>query len=367
MPKRFAYLRNEVVAVRSGRSGTGAVSTRRPCVALAALVIGVILAACGGADGVAPTTAPSVAETPATTPVAPSPPEPLTVTAGFYPLAFLAQRVGGDQVVVTNLTPPGGDSHDLELGPRQVADVEAADLVLLIPGFMPALDQAAESRTAGVIDVAGAVELIAGDDGHDHDAGDEKGHDHGDEKGHDHGDEKGHDHGPNDPHIWLDPMNMSAMAGLLAEQFSAAQPASAELFTANAQRLQAELSTLDKEWRDGTAQCRNRDLVTAHEAFGYLARRYDFTQRGITGLSPEAEPSPRKAAEIADYVRANGVETIYYEVLVDPAIAKAIASETGARTATLDPIESLAADSSEDYLSIMRANLRAVQVGNGCS
>jgi zinc transport system substrate-binding protein len=131
--------------------------------------------------------------------------------------------------------------------------------------------------------------------------------------------------------------------------------------------LTEQLGALDSEWKAGTTTCANRDLVVAHEAFGYLAKRYGFAQVGISGLSPDAEPSPAKVAEVADFVRANGVRTIYFETLVDPKVAETVAAETGAATAALDPLEGLAEGSTDDYLSVMRTNLETVRKGQPCS
>ncbi|HEX3308611.1 MAG TPA: zinc ABC transporter substrate-binding protein, partial [Streptosporangiaceae bacterium] len=94
--------------------------------------------------------------------------------------------------------------------------------------------------------------------------------------------------------------------------------------------------------------------------------RYGLTQIGITGVSPEAEPSPRKLAEVARQARATGTTTIFFETLVSPKVADTIAREVGARTAVLDPLEGLT-DRNADYLSVMRANLAAIQAGLGCS
>ena len=117
----------------------------------------------------------------------------------------------------------------------------------------------------------------------------------------------------------------------------------------------------------GLATCTNKDVVTSHQAFGYLAQRYGFTQVGITGLSPEAEPDAKTIAKVTDFVRANKVTTIYYETLVSPAVAKTVAAETGAKTAVLDPIEGISdASAAQDYLGVMRANLAALRAGQPC-
>ena len=117
----------------------------------------------------------------------------------------------------------------------------------------------------------------------------------------------------------------------------------------------------------GLVECANRDLVTSHEAFGHLAQRYDLTQIGISGLRPDDEPSTAELAEVADFVRDHDVTTIYYETLVDPAIAETIAAETGASTAVLDPLEGLTEGSAgTDYLGVMRVNLETLRAGQGC-
>jgi zinc transport system substrate-binding protein len=112
----------------------------------------------------------------------------------------------------------------------------------------------------------------------------------------------------------------------------------------------------------------NKDLVTSHEAFGYLAERYGMTQVGITGLSPDTEPQPADLARVTDFVREHKVRTIYYETLVSPAIARTVAAETGASTAVLDPIEGLTKDSDGgDYLAVMRSNLQHLREGQPCT
>ena len=102
-------------------------------------------------------------------------------------------------------------------------------------------------------------------------------------------------------------------------------------------------------------------------AFGYLAAQYGLTQVGITGLSPDEEPNPATLARVTDFVRTNKVRTIYYETLINPAIARTVASETGARTLVLDPIEGIT-DQSEgnDYFMIMRSNLENLKEGQPC-
>ncbi len=160
---------------------------------------------------------------------------------------------------------------------------------------------------------------------------------------------------------------MATIGAAVAEQLAGTTDDSSSNFVANSDQLTNELNTLDEEWKSGTKECASRDLVVAHEAFGYLAARYDFEQMGVNGLSPETEPSPTTIARAADFVKENDVKTIYYESVAAPEVAQTVADETGAETAVLDPIETLPAGSDADYFSLMRGNLDAVKTGQPCS
>jgi zinc transport system substrate-binding protein len=275
----------------------------------------------------------------------------LRLVASFYPLQWVAQQVAGPRVEVRSLTKPGAEPHDLELAPRDVASVADADLVVYLKGFQPAVDDAVhgEAGKRGY-DVTALADLdlryTAVDDGQHVTRG-----------------------GPaTDPHFWLDPVRLAAVATGIASRLAAIDPARATAYRANATALAGRLHALDERFRTGLARCRSRDVVTSHNAFGYLARRYGLTQVGITGLTPEDEPRPSDLARVADFTRSHGVRTIYYETLVPRAIAKTVATETGAAVGVLDPIEGLTdASSGRDYLAVMRSNLAHLEKGQACS
>ena len=276
---------------------------------------------------------------------------PPSVVASFYPLQFVAERVGGPWVSVGNLTPPGVEPHDVELTPKDIATVADADLVVYLEGFSPAVDDAvSQSASDGAaFDVGRFADLDLTytpiEDG----------------------EVTPDEAGTTDPHFWLDPTRLANVADELAVRLADLAPAHAQEIEANAEALRGELANLDAELDAGLATCTNRDLVTSHNAFGYLAQRYDLRQVGITGLTPAEEPTPQSLAEVAEYVTAHDVATIYYETLVSPAVAETVAAETGAATAVLDPLEGLGDDTEgSDYLSVMRANLASLQRGQPC-
>jgi zinc transport system substrate-binding protein len=269
------------------------------------------------------------------------------VVAAFYPLQFVAERVGGEHVDVRSLTPPGGESHDLELSPSAVAGLGDADLVVYLSGFQAATDEAVASTGPDhVVDAAEAAALEAGPDGVDPGAG-------------------GSD--ALDPHFWLDPIRLAAVAHQVADALAEVDPEHAAEFAASADDLAADLDVLDAELADGLAACAGATLVASHEAFGYLAQRYGLHQVGISGIDPEVEPSPARLREVAATVEAEGVRTLFFEVLASPKVTRTLADELGVATAVLDPLEGLAEDDDRDYLAIMRANLDALTTGLTCT
>lgn len=251
----------------------------------------------------------------------------LAVAAGFARLGELAERVGGDRVRVTDLTPPGAEPHDVELSSKDIDAVDDADLALYLGGgFQPGLAEA--SRRAGR-----AVDLLA--------PGERK-----------------------DPHIWLDPLRYGEAAAVVEKELAAIDPAGAAGYEQRGAAFQAELAALDNEMRAGLASCQRREIVTAHAAFGYLAGRYDLVQEPITGISPESEPDPKRLADLADLVRAKGVTTVFTEQLVSPRVAQALAREAGVAVAVLDPLEGRLKDG---YVAAMRANLATLRTALGCT
>ena len=292
-------------------------SRRLALPALALMAVG-LLAACGGSA------TPSDGST--------SPSTGPTIVGAFYPLAYAAEQVAGPDATIINLTPPGAEAHDLELTAQQVAQIADADLVLYIPGFQPAVDEAVQQQAGDrALNVTEAITLL-----------------------------------PGDPHVWLNPLNMATIGDEVAARLSSNSSIAATA-EKGASDLRASMEALNAEWAAGTSACTIRDLVVSHEAFGYLAAAYGFTQVGIAGLSPEAEPSPARLAEVAKFVKDNGITTIYYETLVDPKVAQTVAAETGAATAVLDPLEGLPEGYDGDYVTVMKDNLVEVRAGQGCT
>jgi zinc transport system substrate-binding protein len=328
------------------------------------------------------------------------------VVASSYPFAYVLERVGGEHVDVQNLTSPGAEPHDLELSPRQLADLSDADLVVYESGFQPAVDDGLEEvdlPADSVLDIADVADPEVtgfsaehdhghGEDEHAEDHADEHAEDehtedhaedeHADEHAEDHADEHAEDHADDhadehadehaedelDPHVWLDPIRMQQITAEVEERLAAADPDNAQAYRDNAAAFTRDLEQLDRDFERGLADCERRTIVTGHAAFAYLADRYDLTQVAIAGIDPHAEPTPAQQAEVADLVERDGITTVFTEELAPSAVADSIAEETGVTVARLDPIEGLGDDTADQtYLTLMEANLAAIKEANGCS
>lgn len=277
----------------------------------------------------------------------------LTVVAGLYPLQWVAQQVAGDRVQVEDLTHPGQEPHDIELTPKQTADVATADLVVYERGLQAAVDQAvdqtASGKTLDVGRVAGLEPLSHG--------------------GHDdinHQPAETADRGDLDPHFWQDPLKLAKVADAVAGALASIDPAHASTYHQNAAAVVRKLRRLDQAYASGLANCQRNVIVVSHDAFGYLWR-YGLDLEPIAGLSPDAEPTPADLGRLQQLVRQHGITTVFSERLVPQSLAHTLANDTGVTTAVLDPIEGLTdATAHEDYLSLMRANLAALRKANGC-
>lgn len=172
-----------------------------------------------------------------------------------------------------------------------------------------------------------------------------------------------------DPHVWLDPVQAQHIVGQIRDALIQIDPSGQDTYTANAQQYLARLDQLDREYRQGLASCARRDFVSSHAAFSYVAHRYALTQVPISGLSPEAEPSPARLRQIVEETRRRQAKVIFFETLVNPKVAEVIAREIGAQTLVLNPIEGLTGEEERQgkgYLDLMRQNLANLRIALEC-
>lgn len=254
-----------------------------------------------------------------------------TVVTAFYPLQFVVEQLAGDHVRVLDLTAAGVEPHDLELKPRQVAEIADADLVVYESHLQPAVDDAVHQNARHrTIDVGPHADLESGN-----------------------------------AHFWLDPLRLGKAATAVEQGLVEILPDQRDELTANLSRLLATLTAIDHDFTTGLADCERDVVVTSHSAFGYWSR-YGLRPTAIAGLSPDAEPSASHLDDLRSLIRTEGVTTVFSETLASAKAAKVLAGDLGVTTAVLDPIEGVAPGGQDDYVSLMRANLAALQRANGC-
>jgi zinc transport system substrate-binding protein len=279
------------------------------------------------------------------------------VTVSFFPLAEFAREIGGNKVEVINLTPAGVEPHDFEPRPQDLVMVRNSSLFIYNgAGFEPwvekTLPDLEDSKTV-IVDSSKGISLLAGSE-----------EEHEGEKADEHEEESLFD-----PHVWLDPILASKQVDNILAGLIKTDPENKSFYEANAEGYKQKLAQLDRDYKSGLASCTSRDVITSHNAFAYLAGRYNLTITPITGISPDEEPSPKRLAEIADFARANNVKYIFFETLVSPSLSQTIANEVGAQTLVFNPLEGLTDKEiaqGEDYLSVQRQNLANLKIALNC-
>lgn len=287
-------------------------------------------------------------------------PNTITVSATFYPLVYLAEQIGGEKVVVNSVVPNGVEPHDFEPTPQNVIDLRGVKAFIYNGNGFDAWAERLkpELESAGVVVVAAsqAVTAIPFEEGL---VDEHEGEEHHEEDS----------HGAYDPHIWLDPIRARQISELIRDTFIALDPVNADYYRGRSAELATRLGVLHAEYEKKLANCSTRNVVVSHDAFNYLGNRYNLNIQAIAGISPDAEPSIKRLAELAELVKEQKITTIFFETLVSQNLANTLAKETGVVTAVLNPLEGLTADdlaANRNYETIMRDNLQAISTALVC-
>ena len=271
----------------------------------------------------------------------------LKVMASFYTMYDFAKKIGKDKIEVTNMVPAGTEPHDWEPSTKDLIELEKSDVFIYNgAGMEQWVDDVLESldtEELTSVEASKGIKLLKDTDAHEHD------HEHESE---------------NDPHVWLDPQNAKYEMNQIKKALIKADPDNKDYYEANYKKEAARCDELDQQYKKELAQVSKRELVVAHEAFGYLCKAYDLEQMGIEGLSADDEPDLKQMSEVIEFAKKHKVKTIFFEELVSPKVAKTIAKETGASAKMLNPLEGLSnkkIKAGQDYFSVMKQNLSAIK------
>jgi len=268
------------------------------------------------------------------------------VATSFYPLYFFSSVIGGDKVSVTNITPAGAEPHDYEPTAQDIVMIQNSKILILNGNVEPWAEKVKNNLAGKNVSI-----IVAGDELFTQTIS------------------EGGAVSP-DPHIWLNPQLAKQEVLRILLAFQAADPSNSAYYATNANILSQKLDQLDAEFKTALSSCQQKDIVTSHDAFGYLASAYGLNQVAISGLSPDEEPSPRELVEVAKFARSKNIQYIFFESLVSPKLSETIAAEIGAKTLVLDPLEGISdADikQGKDYFSVMRKNLSNLKIALQCT
>ena len=257
----------------------------------------------------------------------------VSIVATIYPLAWMASDLD-PSATITTIVGPGLEPHDFSPTIDDVKKIHNAELLIVNGGVDSWIDDSALERNFPTINALATLQYPE-----------------------------------TDPHVWLDPILMQKIVEDIGHQLEQINPKNADIIHENVIKKQEILAEIDRDYRAVLASCAIPEIVSSHDAFSFLAKRYGFTVHGITGFSSESEPSPSKLVELTDLIRSHHITTVFFEELASDALSKTLADETGAKTDVLDAIESLSSEESErlEYPGIMEKNLAKLKAAMVCT
>ena len=269
------------------------------------------------------------------------------VYTSFYPLYDFAVKIGGDKVHVTNLVPAGTEPHDWEPATTDILSLEKGNILIYngvgMEHWIDQVTSSLENENLILVEASKGLTLLNGEA--------------------EEGETNTGKETASDPHVWLSIRNAKKEMETIKNTFVEADPDNASYYEENYKKYAADFDALDTKFKNELSALVNKDIVVAHQAFAYLCADYGLNQVAIEGLAADSEPDAKRMAEIIDFARSRNIKTIFFEELVSPKVAEVIASEIGAKTDVLNPLEGLTQEqinAGEDYLSIMEKNLEAL-------
>lgn len=323
-PLAIVYIFHEAAAP-GNPGGNGRSRMRRT-----AIILGVFLLAAGGCRQAPPKTA------------------RLTVLTSFLPLWVFTVNVVGDRpgVEVALLIPSGRSPHDYQLTPGDLKKINRADLFIVNGYYLEEFLESAVNKAKPGLKVLRAAEaappIVAGPASPGLLAG------------------PADPHANVNPHVFASPTDAAVMVRAIAAALAEADPAGAAVYRRNGEAYAARLTALGDEIRAVVQAAPNRQVVTYHNAFAYLARATGLEIVGTIESAPGQEPSAGELSRLAERIRQTGARAVLSEPQYSPRLAETLARETGAPLAVLDPADT-GAQTPDSYERIMQKNLETLR------
>jgi len=268
----------------------------------------------------------------------------LKVYTSFYAMYDFTQKVGGDKIDVKNLVPAGTEPHDWEPATTDIVNLENADVLVYngasMESWVEKVLASLQNKKLVTVEASKSLDLMAGHA------------------------EEGETTTKYDPHVWLNPQNAKKEMENIKDALVQADPANKNTYESNYMKYAAQFDELNQEYKTAAASFTGKDIIVAHQAFGYLCKAYGLNQIAIEGLTADSEPDPARMSDIIKFAKEHNVKTIFFEDLVSPKVSETIAKAVGAKTATFNPLEGLTDEEQSkglEYVSVMKQNLQTLK------
>ncbi|SNZ04348.1 zinc transport system substrate-binding protein [Terribacillus aidingensis] len=308
----------------------------------------------------------------------------------IYPIQYFTEQIGGDQVEVESVLPPGSDAHSFEPTSNQLVNIAKANAFLYssdeLETYAGTIADAIGDEDVTIKQLAGDISLLPFDEEHDHsheeaaeeehdhshEEATEEEHDHSHEEAaeeeHDHSHEEAaeeaHNHGSVDPHYWLDPERAKQMAENIKDTLVELDSDNKAAYEENYTEVAQKLDKLNEKFQQTVEGKENKKIIVSHAAYGYWEDRYGIEQIAITGLSPTNEPSQQELENIIHTAEDNKLNYVLFEQNVSPKVATIVQDEINAdvlRIHNLETITDEEVNDGEDYFSLMNNNIETLE------
>ncbi|ASK62803.1 adhesin [Virgibacillus phasianinus] len=271
----------------------------------------------------------------------------MKIYTSIYPIQYITERIGGDTVQVESVYPPGVDAHTYEPTTKEMTSIADSEAFIYLgagmEGFAESAADALNSEDVALIELGKHEELF-----------------HTEKRNEDHHHDDGHHHGDHNPHIWLDPIRMIDMAGIIKGDLIELNPEEKELYVQNFTSLKKDLLALDKEFRTTLQNKENTEILVSHAAYGYWESRYGIEQIAISGLTSSDEPSQKELTQIIDKAKKDDINYVIFEQNGSDRVSQIIQEQIGAKALQIHNLSVLTEEdiqNDEDYFSLMKHNL----------
>ncbi|MBA4445720.1 zinc ABC transporter substrate-binding protein [Cylindrospermopsis raciborskii CS-506_D] len=280
-----------------------------------------------------------------------SPATQTKIVATFLPVYLFTKAVVGDVAKVDVLVKPGTDIHEYQSTPDNVKAIASANILvkngLRLEEFLegtvknaknPQLVEIDASKGIKIIDEGSPVEEIKGEE-HDHK----------------------HDHAQGNPHVWLDPVLAKQQVINIRDGLIAADARNKQIYETNAATYIQELDNLNNEFEQTLSKTPNCTFITFHDAFPYMAKRYNLKQVAVVKL-PEDKLAPGDIQAVINTVRKYKVKVLFSEPGIDNKLLTSLAQDLNLTLYSLNSLET-GERNPQYYFQAMRDNLKSLATG----